>query len=170
MNAAFDPLSLVNTYGAFGSVTKQRYQLVVEGTNADDPDPDDWREYGFKGQPVDPDERPSQWAPYHLRLDWQLWFAAMRPRPGPRQRWFRRFLEALLENDDGTLALIEDNPFAEEPPEKIRVLRYRYSFTDPAERAETGAWWTRRQVGTYVQPTRRSALRSAGLGRRRRGP
>ncbi|HEX2646717.1 MAG TPA: lipase maturation factor family protein, partial [Candidatus Dormibacteraeota bacterium] len=31
MNFSFDPFHLVNTYGAFGSVTKQRFEIVVEG-------------------------------------------------------------------------------------------------------------------------------------------
>src|SRR5436189_6159190 len=32
MNFSFDPFHLVNTYGAFGSVTKERYEIVIEGT------------------------------------------------------------------------------------------------------------------------------------------
>lgn len=158
MNTSFDPLNLVNTYGAFGSITKDRYQLVVEGTQATDPDEDDWTAYEFKGQPVRTDERPSQWAPYHLRLDWQLWFAAMRPRPSFRQRWFIAFLDALLENEEDTLALLGHNPFPDDPPETIRVLRYRYRFTTPEERDETGQWWVREHVGTYVEPVSQADL------------
>jgi hypothetical protein len=168
MNASFDPAHLVNTYGAFGSITKRRYQLVIEGTDAEEPSEEDWREYDFKGQPVATDERPPQWAPYHLRLDWQLWFAAMRPQPGPRQRWLLRLLEKLLENDEATLGLINYNPFPDDPPEQVRVLRYRYEFTDSEERAETGEWWNRRRIGTYVAATDLSALRTGGIGRRRR--
>jgi hypothetical protein len=152
MNTSFDPLSLVNTYGAFGSVTRKRYQLVVEGTNAENPDENDWTEYDFAGQPVRTDERPPQWAPYHLRLDWQLWFAAMRPRPGPRQRWVAPFLAGLLNGDEATLSLVGENPFDGDPPERVRVLRYRYRFTTPEERAETGEWWRRERLGTYVAP------------------
>ena len=33
MNARFDPLHLVNTYGAFGSVTRVRHEVVIEGTD-----------------------------------------------------------------------------------------------------------------------------------------
>ncbi|MDY6770145.1 MAG: lipase maturation factor family protein, partial [Candidatus Nanohaloarchaea archaeon] len=73
MNWSFNPLHIVNTYGAFGSITKERYQLVIEGTREEDPSEGDWEEYTFRGQPVKVDERPPQWAPYHLRLDWQLW-------------------------------------------------------------------------------------------------
>ena len=32
MNASFDRLHLVNTYGAFGSVTKVRREVIIEGT------------------------------------------------------------------------------------------------------------------------------------------
>ncbi|QIB75764.1 lipase maturation factor family protein [Halogeometricum borinquense] len=160
MNTSFDPFSLVNTYGAFGSITQDRYQLVVEGTHAEFPTDDDWTAYEFAGQPVRTDERPPQWAPYHLRLDWQLWFAAMRPRPGPRQRWVIRFLERLLEGDTATLSLLRRNPFSDDPPDRIRVLRYRYRFTTPEERAETGQWWVRERVGTYVHPVSLSDIHS----------
>ena len=168
MNTSFDPLHLVNTYGAFGSITTERYQLVIEGTDAEYPDEDDWRAYECKGQPVRTDQRPRQWAPYHLRLDWQLWFAAIRPRPGPRQRWLFALLERLLEGDRATLALLASNPFPEEPPEYVRVLRYRYRFTTPEERRETGDWWHRKQVGTYVGPTSLSDLREGAAQRTRR--
>src|SRR5205807_8231598 len=32
MNASFDPFHIVGTYGAFGSVTTERYEIVIEGT------------------------------------------------------------------------------------------------------------------------------------------
>lgn len=168
MNTSFDPLHLVNTYGAFGSITKDRYQLVVEGTDAENPSEGDWQEYEFKGQPVQTDERPPQWAPYHLRLDWQLWFAAMQPRPGPRQRWFLAFLEAILENDAETIALLRFDPFSEGSPERVRVLRYRYQFTDREERTQTGRWWHRERVGTYVEPVSLTDLRTREFGRQLR--
>lgn len=159
MNTSFDPLHLVNTYGAFGSITKTRYQLVIEGAQTPEPEEDDWNAYEFEGQPVRTDRRPPQWAPYHLRLDWQLWFAAMRPRPGPRQRWLLALLGKLLENDNATLSLLRDNPFPNEPPELVRVHRYRYRFTTPEERAETGQWWRRERVGSYVDPVSATELR-----------
>ncbi len=165
MNTSFDPLHLVNTYGAFGSITRDRYQLVIEGTDAETPTEDDWQEYECLGQPVRTDERPPQVAPYHLRLDWQLWFAAMQPRPGPRQQWFLALLEALLEGDPDTLSLLRSTPFPDEPPTKLRVLRYRYRFTTPPERAQTSEWWVRDRVGTYVEPVSLEDLRGDRIGR-----
>lgn len=32
MNTSFDSFRLVNTYGAFGSITKERTEVVLEGT------------------------------------------------------------------------------------------------------------------------------------------
>ena len=78
MNTSFDPLHLVNTYGAFGTVGRERLNVVFEGTHADVPDETaEWKAYSYKGLPVDPGKMPPQIAPYQLRLDWQMWFASM---------------------------------------------------------------------------------------------
>ena len=74
MNASFNRWQLANAYGAFGTVTKERIELIVEGTLDEDPDAADWHEYGFKGKPGDVRRIPRQYAPYHLRLDWLMWF------------------------------------------------------------------------------------------------
>ncbi|MFB6212076.1 MAG: lipase maturation factor family protein [Halobacteriales archaeon] len=169
MNTAFDPLHLVNTYGAFGSITKDRFQIVIEGTQATDPDPADWVEYEFKGQPVKLDRRPPQWAPYHLRLDWQLWFAAMSPSPR-RHPWFTTLLERLLEGDRATLNLLRTNPFPDDPPTYVRAIRYRYAFTSKAERDRTGRWWRRERVGTYVRPIAEERIEAHSPDRQRRFP
>ena len=78
MNTSFDPLDLVNTYGAFGTVGQERFNVVFEGTsNADSSDRANWKPYIYKGLPVLPEKRPPLVAPYQWRLDWQMWFAAM---------------------------------------------------------------------------------------------
>lgn len=91
MNSSFDPLHLVNTYGAFGSVSRVRQEVVIEGTSDTSPRQDsEWREYGFKGKPGDVRRWPRQFAPYHLRLDWMMWFAALSPPTRARgsARWW----------------------------------------------------------------------------------
>jgi len=168
MNTAFDPLHLVNTYGAFGSITKRRHEIVVQGTDDQELTGDtEWKTYEFPGKPTDPSRRPPQVAPYHLRLDWQLWFAAMSPTPR-RQPWFTRMLVDLLEGDEGTLSLIAKDPFPDEPPEHVRAVRYRYRYTTPEEREATGDWWRRERVGTYVGPTSLDEVRSGASQPRRR--
>ena len=34
MNTNFSPFKIVNTYGAFGSITKKRTEIILEGTRA----------------------------------------------------------------------------------------------------------------------------------------
>ena len=151
MNSSFDPLHLVNTYGAFGSVTKKRYEVVIEGT-ADErvTDATAWREYEFAGKPGDVRRRPPQIAPYHLRLDWLMWFAAF---SSPLYHdWFVPFLAKLLEGDRATLGLLRVNPFPDRPPRFVRARLYLYRFTTPAERRESGAWWHRTFVREYLPP------------------
>jgi hypothetical protein len=151
MNASFDPFRLVNTYGAFGSVSRNRDEVIVEGTNADAIDPAaTWREYEFKGKPGDVRRMPPQLAPYHLRLDWLMWFLPLSSRYG--ERWFVPFLIKLLEGDRPTLALLRSNPFPDAPPRFVRARLYRYRFTTWRERRESGAWWARTLIGEYMPP------------------
>ena len=37
MNRSFEPFELVNTYGAFGDVDRERYEVILEGTSDEDP-------------------------------------------------------------------------------------------------------------------------------------
>ncbi|MFF4905322.1 lipase maturation factor family protein [Streptomyces sp. NPDC001260] len=158
MNRSFDPLHLVNTYGAFGSVSRVRYEVVIEGTADDVPREDsDWREYEFKGKPGDPRRRPRQFAPYHLRLDWLMWFAAL--SPAYADSWFGGLVERLLENDRDTLRLLRRSPFPpDEPPRFVRARLFRYRYTSWRELRETGAWWERTYVREYLPPTRLSGV------------
>ncbi|RLM88797.1 lipase maturation factor family protein [Haloarcula sp. Atlit-7R] len=163
MNTAFDSLRLVNAYGAFGSITRTRYEIVVQGTTDEVVTADtEWETYEFKGKPTDPAQRPRQLAPYHYRLDWQLWFAAMTSSPR-RSPWFLALLDRLLAGDEATEKLLASVPFSETTPTHVRAVRYRYRFTTPEERRETGQWWERERVGTYVSPISDGDLRLADV-------
>lgn len=153
MNTSFNPYHLVNTYGAFGSVTKVRYEIVIEGTEAEEVgEQTAWREYEFKAKPGNPKRRPPQIAPYHLRLDWLMWFAAMSPVYNYIEHpWFIIFIQKLLENDRSTLKLLAGNPFPH-GPRIIRARLYRYRFATAKERRETGQWWVRLLAGEYLPP------------------
>ena len=151
MNSSFDPLHLVNTYGAFGRVTKRRYEVVIEGT--DDQalgDGTSWREYQFKGKPGEVARRPRQVAPYHLRLDWLMWFVPL--SEGADRVWLVALLGQLLAGDRPTLKLFRVNPFPEQPPAWVRASLYHYRFTTPGERRQSGAWWVRTKSGEVVAP------------------
>ena len=148
MNLNYNPLHLVGTYGAFGSITRERYEVIVEGTDEVVLTPSTkWREYEFKGKPGDPSRGPPQIAPYHLRLDWLMWFAAM--SEPYRHPWFVHFLAKLLQGDAATLSLLRNNPFPNEAPRWVRAELYEYRFTTRDERTSTGLWWKRQRAGRY---------------------
>jgi len=151
MNASFEPLHLVNTYGAFGSITKDRFEIVIEGTSDERlTEQTAWREYEFKGKPGDPSRTPPQVAPYHLRLDWLMWFESM--APAPQSGWFYNLLAGILRGDEQTLSLLRTNPFGATPPRYVRAQYYRYTFTTPGERDASGRWWNRELVGPFMEP------------------
>jgi hypothetical protein len=164
MNYSYNSLHLVGSYGAFGSVTRRRYEIAVEGTDAEAiTAATEWREYEFKGKPGDVRRRPPQWAPYHLRLDWLMWFlplsvGVLEDRRQlsilGHERWFTRFVDKLLEADPATLALLRADPFRGERPRFVRASFYRYRFADRRRRRRraTGDWWERTYVGEYLPP------------------
>lgn len=155
MNASFNRLHLVNTYGAFGTITRTRDELIIEGTDSEAVDEHTaWREYRFKGKPGEVGRMPRQWAPYHLRLDWLMWFAAI--SPGYADPWLPRLLTRLLDGDRATLRLLRANPFPERPPRYVRVQLYRYRFSTAAELRREHVWWHRELLGEYLPARRRS--------------
>ncbi|MDN3654268.1 lipase maturation factor family protein [Ferruginibacter paludis] len=147
MNRSFDPLDLVNTYGAFGSIRKERLNVVFEGTaDADSTDNASWRPYLYKSLPVLLDKRPPQIAPYHLRLDWQMWFAAMGSQDD--YPWTLHLQWKLLLNDPGAVGLFASNPFPDKPPHYIRAVLYRYSFAKAGDKPER--WWNREKISNWI--------------------
>jgi hypothetical protein len=149
MNGSFEPLELVNTYGAFGTVGLQRDVIVFEGTRSNDPaTATDWKEYTTIALPSDPARAPMQIAPYQPHLDWQLWFAAM-GSPG-RYPWTLNLIWKLLHNDPQTLGLFAGNPFPGEPPRYIRVTHYVYHFAKPGNPQHV--YWTRDRIGPWLPP------------------
>ncbi|MFF2274655.1 lipase maturation factor family protein [Agromyces sp. NPDC058126] len=150
MNAAFNRWMLVNAYGAFGTVTKRRIEIVVEGTLDEVPDEDAaWWEYGFKGKPGDVRALPRQWAPYHLRLDWLMWFLPLGRMWEP---WFGVLLERLLAADAPTLALLARDPFDGARPSWVRVRAYHYRFATRREFRATEDRWVRTLEAEILPP------------------
>ena len=147
MNASFNRWQLANAYGAFGTVTKERVEIVVEGSVDDDGL--QWREYEFRGKPGDVRRIPRQFAPYHLRLDWLMWFL---PLGRSLDDWFTVFLLRLLEADAPTLALLRVDPFDGEPPRWVRAVSYSYRFATRAERRDGAGVWVRTRQAVVLGP------------------
>ncbi len=140
MNTSLDGLRLVNTYGLFGTVGKKRHELIIEGTTDESVDTNtEWRPYEFKAKPGRTDRGLPIISPYHYRLDWQIWFAAM--SVPQQQPWIFHLIWKLLHNDAGALSLLANNPFPNQPPGIIRIELYQYKFLPPGD--ESGNVWER---------------------------
>ena len=133
-----------NNYGLFAVMTTERPEINIEGTL----DGKTWKPYVFRYKPGPLARAPVWNAPHQPRLDWQMWFAAL----GDYRRnvWLGNLMRRLLQGEPSVLALIEDNPFQDEPPKQVRALIYRYELTNRDERKGTGRWWKRRDRALYA--------------------
>ncbi len=137
----------INSYGLFRVMTTERPEIIIQGRH----EGGDWQTYDFKWKPDDLSEPPRFVIPHMPRLDWQMWFAALRPNfRHTQQQWFANFIRALLENRSEVTALLKRNPFPDSPPDAIRALKYHYRFTSFQERRKTGNWWKRERVAEYM--------------------
>lgn len=179
MNGSFDKLRLVGTYGAFGVVSEEREELIIESAN-DTNGP--WKEYHFKVKPGDVYGRPRWISPYHHRIDWQMWIASASGRV-ERSPWLFSFLLKLLKQEKDVVGLLESDPWSSEKnlesangdtngssanadnskgtgPKYIRIEKYRYKFynhreddnanvSDDGDDAGKKPYWIRERLGRY---------------------
>ncbi|MCA9666977.1 MAG: lipase maturation factor family protein [Myxococcales bacterium] len=135
-------LRSINGYGLFAVMTTKRPEITIEGS---DDGGKSWRPYRFRYKPGDVTRRPP-WLSLHMpRLDWQLWFAALRGRSA----WVRSLLVRIQRGSPAVLDLFAQNPFPRAPPKAVRAVLWDYHF-DPA-RAKTGNWWRRERLRVYAR-------------------
>lgn len=160
MNGSFDKFRLCGTYGAFGVVSEQREELIIESAS-DVKGP--WLEYQFKVKPGDVNRRPKWISPYHHRLDWQMWIASQ-SGPAERSQWLLNLLLKLLQQEKDVIDLIECDPWksvsSNSPsdrengsPKYIRIEKYLYKFynhqNDVAVGIVKSPYWVRHRMGRF---------------------
>lgn len=131
----------INTYHLFATMTQIRREVVIEGSN----DSATWLPYEFRYKPGDPNRAPPFVAPHQPRVDFQLWFLLLSGLP--RAAYFHTLLVRLFDAPDAVAPLFSRNPFPAAAPRFLRVVFYRYTFTDWPTRRATGAWWHRELLG-----------------------
>lgn len=172
MNASFDPLRLVNTYGAFGSVSEHRFEPIISLLD----DSDMWHEIDFPCKPGDVTRRPCFIAPYHVRLDWNIWFVGFEPHLAmlnQRERWIYSLLAQLLtkRNLDGLASVLDAHCFyrlfegtnasavfaGNKLPKAAKVDMFKYEMAAPlwailATDSQQRVWWNRSFKQILVPP------------------
>jgi lipase maturation factor 1 len=140
------PLRSFNGYGLFRVMTTDRPEIVVEGSL----DGQRWLAYDLPYKPGPVTRAPGFVEPYHPRLDWQMWFAALDPMRGlPLLQALSRRLRA---GTPAVVALMGRDPFPTAAPRYVRFALYDYRFTTWVERRQSGAWWARALRG-YLPDT-----------------
>eukprot|EP01034_Spumella_vulgaris_P021480 gene21480-27515_t len=195
MNISFDPFRLVNSYGAFGSITKTRHEVVLQGTTSDATlSTDDtkqvvWRDFEFACKPGDINRRPCVISPYHIRIDWLMWFAAFQNYQ--HCPWIVHLADQLLSGSASADRLLAagGNPFTADRNNsnggdsfsgELRYVRaelyeYQYASLNATQSAldtqagwEVGRWWKRKHVRSYMPAVERGnpSVRQFLLGNR----
>lgn len=132
-----------NAYHVFPTMQTERIELIIEGSA----DGTTWQAYLLPWQPGAPGKRPAFIVPHQPRLDWMMWFVPTQQPPG--SLFFDRLMHRLAQSSPTVTALFERDPFGGIPPTYLRVSAYRYRFTTPAERTESGNWWQREYLGLF---------------------
>lgn len=142
MNASFGRFRLVNTYGAFGSVGQGRYEPIVSITY----NGKEWIELEFPCKPGKVSRRPCFCAPYHYRLDWNIWFIGFKPHDHmlqSREQWLFALVAKLLDKnakgerpwldllDTSSALLLRENYDQLQAPLYAKVDMYRYRMAAP---------------------------------------
>ena len=154
MNTSFDNFRLVNTYGAFGTVGHERYEVIFYmTTNNTISSKTEWTEIIFKCKPGPINRRPCLITPYHYRLDWQIWFAGFKPHTPRQHTWIYLFIAQLLNGDINTYKLLDNSMLnyvkQNKKPKYIKADMYQYYFTNKWDNKN---WWKREYISSYLPP------------------
>mmetsp|Transcript_22968 Transcript_22968/g.49703 ORF Transcript_22968/g.49703 Transcript_22968/m.49703 type:complete len:628 (-) Transcript_22968:224-2107(-) len=169
MNGSFSSFKLVNTYGAFGSVGEARYEAIISLSS----DAQSWTELELPCKPGNTKRRPCFCAPYHYRLDWNIWFIGFKPHQSMLQRresWVFELIHKILLGSD-TNATITERPWLSllDPSSAdflqhgivkyAKVDMYRYRMADTLwiiaskwQRGDDVIWWNREFEETLIRP------------------
>jgi glycosyltransferase involved in cell wall biosynthesis len=140
-------LHVVSSYGLFRVMTKTRPEIILYGSV----DKQNWKRYVFKYKPVELDAAPAWIIPHMPRLDWQMWFEALRyERSKQVSSWFVSFLKALSQNKKPVIDFLDHNPFPNEAPKYFKIELYHYTFTTHEERDGSGNIWRQELLPKYT--------------------
>jgi hypothetical protein len=130
---------VINTYHLFGQITTERIEPEFQTSS----DGGEWVAHELWHKPGDPQRRPDYVAPHQPRVDFQLWFYGLSPRSAPA--YVESLVARLCRDPAAVQPLFRDRLPSQ--PVAARIAFWQYHFTSPAERAATGAWWTRTLLG-----------------------
>lgn len=135
----YAPFRIANTYHLFAAITRARIEPEFQIRRGEA-----WTPLALHYKPGPVDRTPPYVAPHQPRVDFQLWFHGLSARRGT-PLYVRRVLDRLCNRPEVVAPLFVDPPA--NAPDAVRIVYWRYNMTDAAQRAATGDYWRRTEVG-----------------------
>jgi hypothetical protein len=108
-----------------------------------------WRPYPFRYKPQREDRMAPFLAPRFGRFEATVQLVL---DSGQQTALVPAIARELVQGNPDVIGLFASNPFPDAPPTLVRMIVYRYKYTDLKTHRETGRYWTKEYVGDYAQP------------------
>jgi len=168
------PLRRISSgYGLFRSMTGvgedgkvARREIIFEiAPDADKVEDVEWTELTFKYKPGNVKKRPSFVAPHQPRLDWQMWFAALRGDgvfQDARYRWFSMFIIRILQKSPEVWKILDPSMQKHmNATTYLRISMFEYDFAPKKEEGDDV--YVRKNLGELLPPTHLGSPEIEGL-------
>lgn len=132
-----------NSFALFGNLPLVRYEVEFQGSNDGG---ETWRSYEFRYKIQRADRMAPFVAPWYPRFDAILQHVRVAHTV---PELYPATAERLLRRQADVMALFRRDPFPDRPPTMIRMVDYRYHYTDRATWLATGRYWNKTLVGDW---------------------
>lgn len=141
---AFRDFRSANAYVPFASFPEGKYEVEFTGSNDGGMT---WKPYLFRYKPQRDDRMSPFIAPWFARFESSLQLALYSNSPVIPQ-----VARQLISRNPDVLRLFETDPFSDRPANMIRILVYKFSFTDLPTYRMTGRFWNKQYETDLVPP------------------
>lgn len=135
-----------NCYSLYATTPPQRIELEFVGSNDGGAT---WRPYPFRYKPQREDRMSPFLAPRFGRFEATLQLVL---DGGYQVSLIPDVARELVRGNPDVTGLFAGNPFPGAPPGIVRMMGYRYTFTDRKTQRDTGRYWNKVYVGDYAPP------------------
>ena len=105
-----------------------------------------WRAYPFRYKPQFADRMSPFLAPRFGRFEATLQITL----DGLQVSLIPDVAHELLQGNPEVIGLFASNPFPDAPPRIVRMIVYRYTYTDLKTHRDAGRYWNKEYVGEYA--------------------
>jgi len=135
-----------NCYSLYSSTPPVRDDIEFAGSNDGGAT---WRPYPFRSKPQREDRMSPFLAPRFGRFEATLQLLL---DTGGQADLIRGVAWELVHGNPGVTGLFASNPFPDAPPTLVRMMVYRYTYTDLETHRVTGRYWNKEYQGDYAAP------------------